>query len=179
MDIIKELYDMKETVGQKIADANKKLHKAGGAMDMSDIEIVDKLTHAMKSLVTTCAMLEAEDGEHTDITPDPLGIVPAEFEAPAQEGAQLFGQEMFQPLHKADHQLKASDGESVCQPVAVGSLKLGGAGKAEAYDDDRNQVSGDQHQGSKHVGTVARQIRAALCAQPSQYIDGETAACQV
>ena len=61
MDIIKELYDMKETVGQKIADANKKLHKAGGAMDMSDIEIVDKLTHAMKSLVTTCAMLEAEE----------------------------------------------------------------------------------------------------------------------
>ena len=61
MDIIKELYDMKEIVGQKIADANKKLHKSGGAMDMSDIEIVDKLAHSMKSLVTTCAMLEAEE----------------------------------------------------------------------------------------------------------------------
>ena len=61
MDIIKELYDMQETVGQKIADANKKLHKAGGAMDMNDIEIVDKLAHSMKSLVSTCKMLEAEE----------------------------------------------------------------------------------------------------------------------
>ena len=69
MDIIKELYDMKETVGQKIADANKKLHKAGGAMDMSDIEIVDKLAHTMKSLVSTCAMLEAEDGEYSGTGP--------------------------------------------------------------------------------------------------------------
>ena len=69
MDIIKELYDMKETVGQKIADANKKLHKAGGAMDMSDIEIVDKLAHTMKSLVSTCAMLEAEDGEYSETGP--------------------------------------------------------------------------------------------------------------
>ena len=69
MDITKELYDMKETVAQKIAEANKKLHKAGGAMDMSDIEIVDKLTHAMKSLVTTCAMLEAEDGEYSGTGP--------------------------------------------------------------------------------------------------------------
>ena len=65
MDIIKELYDMQETVGQKIADANKKLHKAGGAMDMSDIEIVDKLAHSMKSLVSTCKMLEAEDGGYS------------------------------------------------------------------------------------------------------------------
>ncbi len=69
MDIIKELYDMKETVGQKIADANKKLHKAGGAMDMSDIEIVDKLAHTMKSLVSTCKMLEAEDGEYSETGP--------------------------------------------------------------------------------------------------------------
>ena len=69
MDIIKELYDMKETVGQKIADANKKLHKAGGAMDMSDIEIVDKLAHTMKNLVSTCKMLEAEDGEYSETGP--------------------------------------------------------------------------------------------------------------
>lgn len=61
MDLIKELYDMKETVGQKIAEANKKIHKAGGTMDISDIEIVDKLAHSMKSLVTACAMLEAEE----------------------------------------------------------------------------------------------------------------------
>lgn len=66
MDLIKELYDMKETVAQKIAEANKKIHKAGGTMDISDIEIVDKLAHSIKSLVTTCAMLEAEENGYSN-----------------------------------------------------------------------------------------------------------------
>lgn len=61
MELINELYDLKAMIGDKIADANKKLKKANGVMDMNDIEIVDKLTHSMKSLVTTCAMLEAEN----------------------------------------------------------------------------------------------------------------------
>ena len=61
MDLIKELYDMEETVGQKIAEANKKIRKAGGTMDISDIEIVDKLSHSIKCLVTACAMLEAKE----------------------------------------------------------------------------------------------------------------------
>ena len=63
MEIIKELYDMKEAVENKIAEANKKIRKANGLMDMSDIEIVDKLAHSMKSLVTTCAMLEAKEDD--------------------------------------------------------------------------------------------------------------------
>ena len=73
MDLIKELYDLKETVGQKIAEANQKIRKAGGAMDISDIDIVDKLAHSIKSLVTTCAMLEAEDGGYSgDYMPRPV-----------------------------------------------------------------------------------------------------------
>lgn len=66
MDIIKELHDLTETVGNKIAEANKKIRKANGIMDMSDIEIVDKLAHSVKCLVTSTAMLEAgEDGGYS------------------------------------------------------------------------------------------------------------------
>ena len=61
MDVMKELYEMKETVGQKIADANKKIRAAGGKMDSDDIEIVDELAHSFVSLVKACEMLKAEE----------------------------------------------------------------------------------------------------------------------
>ena len=61
MDIYKELCDLKETIANEITQANKEIKKAGGDLNTGDIEMIDKLTHAMKSLVTTCAMLEAED----------------------------------------------------------------------------------------------------------------------
>lgn len=61
MDLLKEVYDMKETVGHKIAQANKKIKANGGDIANDDVDIVDKLSHSIKSLVTTCAMLEAEE----------------------------------------------------------------------------------------------------------------------
>ena len=61
MDLLKEVYDMKETVGHKIAQANKKIRANGGDIATDDVDIVDKLSHSLKSLVTTCAMLEAEE----------------------------------------------------------------------------------------------------------------------
>ena len=61
MDIYKELCDLKETIGNEISQANKEIKKAGGDLNTGDIEMIDKLTHTMKSLVTTCAMLEAEE----------------------------------------------------------------------------------------------------------------------
>lgn len=61
MDLLKEVYDLKETVGHKIAQANKKIRSNGGDIANDDVEIIDKLTHSLKSLVTTCAMLEAEE----------------------------------------------------------------------------------------------------------------------
>lgn len=61
MDMIRELKELKETISNEIAEANKEIKKAGGDLNSGDIEMIDKLTHAMKSLVTTCAMLEAED----------------------------------------------------------------------------------------------------------------------
>ena len=63
MDLLKEVYDIKETVGHKIAQANKKIKANGGDIANDDVEIIDKLTHSLKSLVTTCAMLEAEDDD--------------------------------------------------------------------------------------------------------------------
>ena len=66
MDLLKEVYDMKETVGHKIAQANKKIKANGGDIENDDIEMIDELTHSLKSLVTTCAMLEAEEGGYSE-----------------------------------------------------------------------------------------------------------------
>ena len=63
--IIDELYDLKEAVGYEIGEANKRIRNAGGKISTGDLEIIDKLAHSMKSIVTTCAMLEAEDGGYS------------------------------------------------------------------------------------------------------------------
>ena len=65
MDIVKELYDMKETVANEIADENKKIRASGGKIDLKDVDLIDKLSHSMKSLATTCAMLEAEENGYS------------------------------------------------------------------------------------------------------------------
>ena len=71
MDLLKEIRELKETVGNEIAEANKEIKKAGGDLNTGDIEMIDKLTHAMKSLVTTCAMLE--DDEDYSEKYEPMG----------------------------------------------------------------------------------------------------------
>lgn len=66
MDVIKELREMKNTIANEIAEANDRIRQSGGDMNTADVEIIDKLTHSMKSLATTVAMLEAEeDGGYT------------------------------------------------------------------------------------------------------------------
>ena len=62
MDVIKDLKEMKETIAREIAEANDRIRKSGGDLNAGDVEIIDKLTHSMKSLATTVAMLEAEEG---------------------------------------------------------------------------------------------------------------------
>ena len=70
MDMIKELRELKNTIAHEIAEANQEIKKSGGDLNAGDIEMIDKLTHSMKSLVTTCAMLEAEeDGYSGDYMP--------------------------------------------------------------------------------------------------------------
>lgn len=55
------LYDICEVVTQKLDRYNEKLSKNGGEMSASDLEIIDKLTHTLKSVKTTIAMIEAEE----------------------------------------------------------------------------------------------------------------------
>ena len=60
-NLIDQIYEMKEAVAFEIGEANKRIEQSGGKLSKEDLDIVDKLSHAMKSLVTTCAMLEAEE----------------------------------------------------------------------------------------------------------------------
>ena len=61
MDAYKELCELKETIANEIAQANKEIKKSGGDLNTGDIEMIYKLAHSMESLVTTCAMLENEE----------------------------------------------------------------------------------------------------------------------
>lgn len=63
MDMIKELGEMKETIANEIAEANQRIRQSGGDLNAGDVEIIDKLAHSMKSLITACAMLEAEEDD--------------------------------------------------------------------------------------------------------------------
>lgn len=57
------LYDLCEVISRELEDVNQKIRSAGGGMSAGDLELVDKLTHALKSIKTTIAMMEAEDEE--------------------------------------------------------------------------------------------------------------------
>jgi len=62
-DYLDDLYEICETLTNHLSETNDKIRKAGGQMNGSDVEYVDKLTHAIKSVKTTIAMIEAgEDG---------------------------------------------------------------------------------------------------------------------
>lgn len=56
-----ELYDLCEVVNRAIKDANEKIRNAGGKLTAGDVDYVDKLTHTLKSIKTTIAMIEHED----------------------------------------------------------------------------------------------------------------------
>lgn len=61
MELIKEVAELKETVGNKIASANKKIRANGGNIDETDVNLIDKLSHSLKSLAAVCKMLEEEE----------------------------------------------------------------------------------------------------------------------
>ena len=69
-NIIDELYEMKEAVAYEIGEANKRIQNNGNKISTADLDIIDKLTHSMKSLTSVCAMLEAEEeGYSNDYMP--------------------------------------------------------------------------------------------------------------
>ena len=62
MDYIKDLHELCETLSREIGEANEKIRAAGGKLSAGDLEYVDKLTHALKSVKATIGMMEDEDG---------------------------------------------------------------------------------------------------------------------
>ena len=61
MDYVKDLHELCETISESIKEANEKIRAAGGKLNGSDVDYVDKLTHALKSVKATIAMMEDED----------------------------------------------------------------------------------------------------------------------
>lgn len=57
MEMICDLYEM---TAMKLNSLREKFRKNGGEIPNSDVELFDKLTHSLKSLKTTKAMLESE-----------------------------------------------------------------------------------------------------------------------
>ena len=58
------LYDICETLNKELEEANEKIRKAGGKLSAGDIPMIDAITHAIKSVKTTIAMIEA-DGDYS------------------------------------------------------------------------------------------------------------------
>lgn len=59
---IETLHKLCEALMEELEEYSKKIEKTDG-MSAGDLEAVDKLSHALKSVKTTIAMMESEDGE--------------------------------------------------------------------------------------------------------------------
>ena len=73
MDYINDLHELCETLSREIGEANEKIRSAGGKLSAGDVDYVDKLTHALKSIKATIAMMEDEDGYSSAMHPDGMG----------------------------------------------------------------------------------------------------------
>lgn len=74
MDYINDLHELCETISKEIGEANEKIRNAGGKLTAGDVDYIDKLTHTLKSVKATIAMMEAEDGEYSNRAyPDGMG----------------------------------------------------------------------------------------------------------
>ena len=64
MDYINDLHELCETIMREVADANDKIREAGGRLTSGDVDYIDKVTHTLKSIKGTIAMMENEDGSY-------------------------------------------------------------------------------------------------------------------
>ena len=60
MDYTKDLHELCETLSREIGEANEKIRSAGGKLSAGDLDYIDKLTHALKSVKATVSMMEDE-----------------------------------------------------------------------------------------------------------------------
>lgn len=63
-ELYNELTDICETLTMELAKANDKIVSSNGEIGSGDIDYIDKLTHAIKSVKTTTAMLEGEGNSY-------------------------------------------------------------------------------------------------------------------
>ena len=64
MDNLKEMHEMCDTLCGEVKEMNSKVRAAGGKMYSQDLETIDRLTHALKSIKTAIAMEEAEEDDY-------------------------------------------------------------------------------------------------------------------
>lgn len=62
-NLVKDLNELCDTLARAISSANEKIRNAGGKVSAADTDFLDKLTHSLKSVKTTIAMIEAEDDD--------------------------------------------------------------------------------------------------------------------
>jgi hypothetical protein len=65
-DWTNDMHGICEKLTEEISEMNKKMDKNGGKMSAGDLEALDKLTHALKSVKTTLAMEEYDDDRSGD-----------------------------------------------------------------------------------------------------------------
>ncbi len=65
-NVYEDLAELCEITSREIGEAIEKVQRAGGKVSPGDVEYLDKLTHMMKSIKTTMAMLDAEGGSYDD-----------------------------------------------------------------------------------------------------------------
>lgn len=61
MNLHEELKKICDTLNKELEHANEKISRAGGNITGDDLSYIDRLTHALKSVKTTIAMVEADD----------------------------------------------------------------------------------------------------------------------
>lgn len=58
MHELDNLYEICETLNRELSEANEKISQAGGKLSAGDLEVIDKITHSIKSVKTTISMFE-------------------------------------------------------------------------------------------------------------------------
>ena len=62
MSLLTDLHELCDSLAAELGKVNTKMKSGNGSITASDLDYVDKLTHSIKSIKTTTAMLEASDG---------------------------------------------------------------------------------------------------------------------
>ena len=66
MKLYDDLHGACELMSRELGEIVDKVDQNGGKMSGADLDVIDKLTHGIKSVKTTMAMMDAEDGSYSD-----------------------------------------------------------------------------------------------------------------